>query len=227
MEHVRLVKVEDVPVHEIQTHPANANRGNVAEIARRLREMGQYRTIVVHESTGNILAGNNVYTAARDELGWTHIRAEVVACTEARALEILAWDNRARDLSLGYDEQSMLSLLTDLDRIGSLSLAGYSGGDLDDLRARLEELDAGVDIPPSVTAVSEDIPARTLDEQHRDYAASETRSIMLMLSGTGYVHLIRRLDAIQEALETTNYSDTVAALAQAYCDEHELEVDTA
>jgi ParB-like chromosome segregation protein Spo0J len=222
MEHVTVIETRDVPVGEIAPHPANANRGNADEIAQRLREMGQYRTIVVHQPTGHILAGNTVYRAARDKLGWTHIRAELVNCTDQRALEILAWDNRARDLSLGYDEGSLLSLLTDLERAGSLSMAGYTGNDLDDLRAALEELDTDPAIPPSMTAVSEDIPARTLDEQHRDYAASDTRSIMLMLSGQGYVHLIGRLDRIQEHLETSNYSDTVAALAQAYCDEHGL-----
>lgn len=215
MEHVTVIKTADVPVASIQPHPDNANRGNVKEIATRLREMGQYRTIVVHEPTGNILAGNSTYRAARDELGWTHIRAELVNCTEARAREILAWDNRARDLSLGYDQGSLLSLLSLIEGDGGLMLAGYRSDDIDDLRASLEELAGDLPELPDLP----DVPIsqrKSLDEMADEYADAINRMVMLGFDNAQYVWVQARLAELGERWELdTNSAVLLRLLADA------------
>lgn len=210
MEHVNVIGTRDVAVSEVSPHPQNANKGNKAEIARRLREMGQYRTIVVHQPTGYILAGNTVYAAATDELGWTHIRAEFVDCTEARALEILAWDNRARDLSLGNDQESLFALLSEIEAHGDLTTAGYDGADLDDLRAALEEIGQPIEVPvPDPIAVD---PRKTIDQMGEQYEQAKTRMVMLMFSNPEYVWVVERLQELAEQWEFDNSPDVLKKL---------------
>lgn len=181
MERVSFVEVRDVPVGELLPHPQNANRGNVAEIARKLRTMGQYRTIVVNAETNEILAGNSTFKAARDQLGWTHVRAEFVRCTPARALEILAWDNRARDRSLGNDHEALLELLESIEQMGDLDEAGYAADDLDELRELLEAAEPEEDdlqVPDPGEALRE---VRAAPDRLPDLVIDPLRLIMIPL----------------------------------------------
>jgi site-specific DNA-methyltransferase (adenine-specific) len=215
MEQVTVLETRDVPVADIQPHPMNANRGNVAEIATRLREMGQYRTIVVHAPTGNILAGNSTFKAARDKLGWSHVRAELVNCTENRALEILAWDNRARDITLGTDEQSLLALLEEIEANGSLSTAGYDSGDVDDLRALLDEI-AVVDNLPQPPEDVTLTPRKSLTELQEGYALASTRSVMLGYGNEEYVRVVEQLAEIGEDHDLKTNAQVVLFLIEFY-----------
>jgi hypothetical protein len=211
MEKVHVVEVRDVPVTAISEHPRNANRGNIGEIATRLREMGQYRTIVVHADTGHILAGNSTYRAARDQLGWTHIRAEFVRCSDERALEILAWDNRARDKSLGYDQSSLLELLTAIEQNGSLSLAGYDQGNLDDLAAALEET-GGTAVADALGDPIQTASRKTIDEMATQYETTKTRMVMLMFSNPVYVWVVEQLKDLAERWDVDNSPDVLVRL---------------
>lgn len=211
MEKVHVVEVRDVPVTAISEHPRNANRGNIGEIATRLREMGQYRTIVVHADTGHILAGNSTYRAARDQLGWTHIRAEFVRCSDERALEILAWDNRARDKSLGYDQSSLLELLTAIEQNGSLSLAGYDQGSLDDLAAALEEA-SDLSVADALGDPIQTASRKTIDEMATQYETTKTRMVMLMFSNPIYVWVVEQLKELAERWEFDNSPDVLVRL---------------
>ena len=51
-------------IASVQPHPRNVRQGDVGAIATSLSTHGQYRPIVVQESTGHILAGNHTYKAA-------------------------------------------------------------------------------------------------------------------------------------------------------------------
>lgn len=52
------------PIDSVQPHPRNVRQGDVGAIATSLEINGQYRPIVVHKSTNNILAGNHTYKSA-------------------------------------------------------------------------------------------------------------------------------------------------------------------
>ena len=124
------------PIDSVQPHPRNVRQGDVGAIATSLNLNGQYRPIVVHKSTNNILAGNHTYKAAVS-LDWTHIAITYVDCTDEQALKILLADNKANDLA-SYDDSALADLLKDL--VGGPGLDGtlYELSDLDDLIAMLE-----------------------------------------------------------------------------------------
>jgi len=138
MEKARIVRTELVPIGSVQPHPENARRGNMQRIERSLRENGQYRPIVVDEATGYILGGNHTFRVARDKLGWGHIEATFVQCTEARARAILAVDNSSSD-DATYDDDALLTLLDRIAEDNLLPAAGFDVADLDDLRLTLAD----------------------------------------------------------------------------------------
>jgi len=140
---VRLAK----PIESVQPHPRNVRQGDVGAIATSLEINGQYRPIVVHKTSNNILAGNHTYKAAVS-LGWTQIAITYVDCTDDQALKILLADNKANDLA-SYDDNGLADLLKDL--VGGPGLDGtlYELSDLDDLIALLE--------PPNLNDLISDI----------------------------------------------------------------------
>lgn len=206
-EQVSIVRSEAVPVDSITTHPENANRGNVAAIARGLSEHGQYRRIVVHEETRQILAGNTTYRAARDKLGWTHIEADFVRCTPEKARAILAWDNRARDLG-EYDDAALLALLEQIEGDGNLLAAGFDDEDLDDLRAKLEE---GDDLP-DVNEANIKLDFKGIDARKEDaasYELSGTRTVVLSYPNAEYVWLVDSLKECADLFGVESNADAV------------------
>lgn len=216
-EQVKIRSTRLVPIDSVIPHPENARKSDIERIRRSLEDHGQYAPIVVHAATNQVIVHNHVWAIAKD-LGYKKIYATFVECTDAKARAVLAADNRTSDRAT-YDESALLDLLNSLDETGMLLEGGYDGGELDDLRARLEEVDIA---PPTFLddgTVSADRPARTLDEQHRDYIGSGVRSIVIMLSDEAYVRLVERLDKLQARFETGSYSDTVAELAEKYCAE--------
>jgi len=135
------------PIDSVQPHPRNVRQGDVGAIANSLEVNGQYRPIVVHKTSNNILAGNHTYKAAVS-LGWTQIAITYVDCTDDQALKILLADNKANDLA-SYDDNGLADLLKDL--VGGPGLDGtlYELSDLDDLIALLE--------PPNLNDLISDI----------------------------------------------------------------------
>ena len=58
-----------VDIETLQTHPRNVRQGDVGAISISLEANGQYRPIVVHKATNQILAGKpRQATAARFDL---------------------------------------------------------------------------------------------------------------------------------------------------------------
>lgn len=136
-----------VDIDLLTTHPRNVRQGDVGAISISLEKNGQYRPIVVHKSTSQILAGNHTYKAAR-ALGWTKVAATYVDCDEDEALRILLADNKANDLAT-YDDSALADLLKDLVAKDALEGSLYEPSDLDDLLALLE--------PPNLEQVIADI----------------------------------------------------------------------
>ena len=66
---VEQLGTQDLPIASLTYFPGNARRGNLAEIRKSVRRLGQYRSVVVRD-TGDqlvILAGNHTVRAMADE----------------------------------------------------------------------------------------------------------------------------------------------------------------
>lgn len=152
------MNTKPTPLASLKPHPKNVRVGDVQLIKESLQHHGQYRPIVVQESTNHILAGNHTFKAAK-ELGWDTIEATFIDVDNDQALRILLMDNRANDKAT-YDTDELVGLLdqlldTDLELTGT----GFSMGDLDDLLADLNTPDKDLgdvdEIPkPPVVPVS-------------------------------------------------------------------------
>jgi len=203
-EHVTVVRTESVPIDSISPHPANPRRGDMARIERSLREHGQYAPLIVHEPTGHILAGNHRWRAAKDKLGWSHVDVQFVTCTETKALEILAMDNRSSDDGR-YDDTELLALLEQITDSGNLDAAGYDVDDLDDLLARLEEQDPTDDTLTEALGIDARKAADT-------YNNSGVRSIVLTYPEDEYEQIVLGLQHMCARYEVPDFSAAVAAM---------------
>ena len=123
---------QTVDIDSVQPHPKNVRQGDIGAISESLKAHGQYRAIVVQRSTGQILAGNHTWKAAK-ALGWSHISAHFIDCDDEQAMRILLADNRANDLAT-YDESALAVVLAELNAT-DLGLAGtlFDGDALDDV----------------------------------------------------------------------------------------------
>jgi len=131
------MKTKPAALASLKPHPKNVRVGDVQLIKDSLQHHGQYRPIVVQQSTNHILAGNHTFKAAK-ELGWDTIEVTYVDVDNDQALRILLMDNRANDKAT-YDTDELVGLLdqlldTDLELTGT----GFSMGDLTELLADME-----------------------------------------------------------------------------------------
>lgn len=179
------------PLENFTTHPRNVRQGDVGAITQSLKAHGQYRPIVVQQSTGHILAGNHTYLAAR-ALGWKEIAATFVDCDDEQALKILLVDNRANDLAM-YDDRALADVLKELSATVGLDGSLFTGDDLDDLLFRLEG------------TLGEAYAARSLAEMKDEYEAADTRTLLFPFSVADYSELSNQLKALREEYgEDTN-----------------------
>lgn len=142
MIHETLTKLT-VPVDGLKPYHRNPRQGDIGAIVSSLEHHGQYRPIVVNARTQEVLAGNHTLAAAR-ELGWTEIAATFVDVDDDQAARIVLVDNRANDLA-HYDGETLTDILKELATETEYRLegTGFTGDDLDDLLAELQEpLDA-------------------------------------------------------------------------------------
>lgn len=121
-----------VPIDSLKPFPGNARRGDVEAIRESLRTHGQYKPIIVQESTGYILAGNHTWEAAREE-AYPTIWATFIDVDDTQAKQIVLVDNRTNDLAV-YDDRALADLLDELD---SLEGTGFDRESVDSLLATL------------------------------------------------------------------------------------------
>jgi DNA modification methylase len=141
------------PITQLKPHPQNVRQGDIGAISLSLEQHGQYRPIVVQQSTGFILAGNHTYKAAK-ALKWKDIAATYVDVDDEQALRILLIDNRANDLA-SYDDSALVDMLKALmDTELKLDGTGFDPSDLDQL---LKDLEMDTELP-SVGDADESVP---------------------------------------------------------------------
>lgn len=127
----------------LTTWPGNPRRGNLDKIKESLEANGQFRAIVVQESTGQICAGNHTFLAAED-LDATEIAAHVLALTDDEAERILVADNATGDGS-EYDDAEYAAVLqgiidrSEMDAETALLGTGVSEDDYRDILDRLAD----------------------------------------------------------------------------------------
>lgn len=125
---------EVVAIDSLTPYPGNARKGDLALLASSLKFHGQYRDIVVQESTGYVLAGNHTLLAAQ-ELGWDSIGACFIDVDDEQARKIVLVDNRSNDVA-GYDIPSLAELLREVD---GLDGTGFDDNAFADVMAALNE----------------------------------------------------------------------------------------
>ena len=126
------IKTLAKPIGDFRTHERNVRQGDIGAICTSLEAHGQYRPIVVHKASNQILAGNHTFLSAQ-ALGWDKIAVTFVDCDDEQAMRILLADNRSNDLAT-YDDSELIELLRELSST-QIGLEGtlYDGDDLDAL----------------------------------------------------------------------------------------------
>jgi ParB-like chromosome segregation protein Spo0J len=152
---MQLGPIRRVPIDALIEYPSNPRRGDVPAIAESLKQNGQYRPVVVQQSTNHVLAGNHLRKAAVS-LGWTEIDTVYIDVDDLTAKRIVLADNRLSDIA-GYSSDDLAALLSSVD---DLRGTGYTSDDLarlcPDLPTGFTELDPDAlpADPPTVTCPS-------------------------------------------------------------------------
>lgn len=165
-----------LPINKLSPHPMNARQGNVALIKASLKELGQYRSIVVNQGTMTgrpfeILAGHHV-VKARADLGEVDVMVDLVDVDDETGKKIMIMDNRSNDVAV-YDALLQLELL---ESLGDLDGTGYDPGDLDAMRALHEDHSWEIsDLQDTLDEADEDgwpeIRVKVAPELHRKFLA--------------------------------------------------------
>lgn len=120
----------EIDIDDAKPYRKNPRVGNLDAIRESIRENGFFAPIIVQKSTGEILAGNHRWMAAKAE-GFKKVPAVYVDVDDQHAAKIVLADNRTNDLAsynseilsdilaglptasvgTGYDDQAVRSLL--------------------------------------------------------------------------------------------------------------------
>jgi ParB-like chromosome segregation protein Spo0J len=112
---IKTGEIQSLTISSLTAYPTNPRRGDIDAIAASLQAHGQYRPIVVQDSTKFVLAGNHTLKAAK-KLGWKKIKAVLVDVNEDTAKKIVLADNRLTDIA-SYNEPLLKSLLEALPEL--------------------------------------------------------------------------------------------------------------
>lgn len=126
---IKDLAIFEIEVDKLKAYGKNPRIGNVEAIAESLEANGQYRPIVVRRETGEILAGNHTWKAAK-YLDWPTIKVTYVEnISDEAAARIVLADNRYSEMGT-YDDKALTDLL---GSIQDLTGTGYSSEDLEQL----------------------------------------------------------------------------------------------
>jgi ParB-like chromosome segregation protein Spo0J len=126
---------EMVSAADLQPHPDNPNRGQVAEIEASIETNGWFGAILAQRSSGRIVAGEHRWRAAVNA-GWAELPVIWLDVDDDRARRILLADNRFATLAK-WDPTALVDLLDDLSvDADGLAGTGFSQEELARLVAR-------------------------------------------------------------------------------------------
>jgi ParB-like chromosome segregation protein Spo0J len=156
----------EIPIASLTFLARNPRRGDEGKIRESVRRLGQYRSVVVRDTGGDlvVLAGNHTVRAMRAE-GHETAYCGVIRCTDDEARRVAAADNRLGELpdpqtGERYDGDALAELLSGLD--GDLDGTGWTEEDLVGLLAEDDPdptggvpLIAALSLPPILSAPPE------------------------------------------------------------------------
>jgi hypothetical protein len=119
------------PVGELSTWPGNPRRGDTDAIAESLARFGQLRPVLALPD-GRIVAGNHLFRAATEVLGWDTVAAVREDMSAGEAEAYLLADNRLAELG-SNDPDELADMLASVRDSGELIGTGYSDGEVDAL----------------------------------------------------------------------------------------------
>lgn len=122
------METETVLAETLKEYPGNPRKGNIDSIVESLKANGQYKPIVIQESTNYVLVGNHTLKAIK-KLGWDFVDAVVLDVDDEAAKRIVLADNRTSDSS-SYDYDLLAEMLKSMP---TLEGTGYDAAALDQL----------------------------------------------------------------------------------------------
>lgn len=205
-----------VPVADLKPFDGNPRRGNVDAIRESLAAHGQYRPIVVRRETGEVLAGNHTFAAAK-ELGWETIAATFVDVTDEQARRIVLVDNKTSDYGR-YDDADLLAILKELESTeAGLAGTGFGDDDLDDLVAALSEAEPPVSAGSDSSEGENAWESTDLKQYAERYEEQGRRLIVLDYDRGDYARVTAGMDQLRQQYGVESNSAAVAAhLAELY-----------
>lgn len=212
----RSMDIEKVSLDSIREFHNNPRKGNTRLIAESLQTYGQYKPITVNKRTGEILAGNHTYRAAK-EIGWSEIDIVYVDVDEATAAKIVAIDNRSADLG-EYDNEKLAALL---EALPELDGSGYTLDEFDALIADIQEettpelsRSAFSEVKVGESGQSGTRFIESLAAYGERYNQRATRMLMADFPPEIYVWLIDKLIQIRNTHNLTSNGDAIVKMAE-------------
>jgi len=211
-----------VPLSELKLMSNNPRKGNVGAVVKSYSTFGQLKPIVARKATGEIIAGNHQFLAAK-ELGWSEIAVVWADIDEKSARAYAVADNRTGELA-EWDVNALIASLQDLDS-SLFDAAGFTLDELDDLKAILDE-QADIDLfpPRKGSQIPEDLNrpegranlegtpagvdyAPTYEERLEKYMETAVRSIVVSLPLKKFAWAIEGLAELRKQNDLETNSD--------------------
>lgn len=213
------------PITKLKPATHNPRKGDVESIKKSYERFGQRKPIVADRATGEIIAGNHQYLAAK-ELGWSEMAVVFVDDDRETAIAYGVADNRIGQLG-EWDVEELVFALEEIGLDG-IDSVGFSEADVEDFRALLDEhqmsapaiamMDGGLrDADGGTSQVDSDTKVKkdsTYAEFLERYANRAVRAIILYYPNDEYGKMIEDLKVMSTKLGTKDNAETVQALIE-------------
>jgi len=215
---VAKLSIETIKLDALKPDPNNARKHserNLDAIKGSLQAFGQRKPIVVAEDN-TVIAGNGTVEAAK-QLGWVSVSATRIPAdwTPEQVKAYAIADNRTGELAT-WDQNELLSVLSDLDNSDLLHSVGFDTQDVDNLKALMEELEQPPAAPKNLFEQEGMYHGNTLSTLAERYATAATRVLMCDYPNTRYIWLIEKLATIRSEKGYDSNSDAIIEIVQDY-----------
>ena len=225
-----------LPLEQLLPNPANPKGHDTDLIDASVGRFGYIEPITLDERTGCLISGHGrreTLMAMRDrgetapegvrvrdsDGAWlVPVARGWASHTDTEAMAALVALNRTTEAG-GWEDSALLDLLEQVSAIGDEAFAGvgFSEDDLDDLRARLEEVAAapvefGTEPNPDEGFEDNTVKTPSLKEYAANYAEQGKRLIVLEYTVAEYPAVTARLKALREQRDVDSNTEAVAGL---------------
>jgi predicted RecB family endonuclease len=200
-----------VKLKDLKQTEHNPRIGDVDAIAKSYEAFGQRKPIVARSGSGEIIAGNHQYLAAK-LLGWSEIAVVYVTDDDATATAYAIADNRIAQLG----DWNVPELVGSLDSLSPdlLAATGFSEADIEDFAALLQE--QSIAQPKPVTQIEEDAlkvkQDLSYDEFLERYANRATRAIILYYPMDDFGWMNQALSKLGKEIHAEDNADAILQL---------------